>query len=292
MTTPAGLATRLAELVDFRNDGPNRLVIAARFECGVANAVFTPSEVVWSSDDGDSVLVHLPELVTSAINSEAWPSTLANVSPVALAQTDGSDPRPERRLVASRGRARRAAPRSRAAPAPPREVARHPANALADADRPQVRHRPCRVEARGALPGRGRRGGRFPSTTRRRKPGRSVRSIHRLSFVRPLNVTVAFEEAYTAHLGAQPSPREVQLGELTPTPWKHLSYSHRLAQRVLSESRNPAIYGRPRRAAESSRRRGPSLHVRQRGVRRDRRPRRRTSRWFESRTTRPTPARR
>jgi hypothetical protein len=65
-------------------------------------------------------------------------------------------------------------------------------------------------------------------------------------FVRPPNVTVAFEDAATGHVGARPSPREILVTELTselaepPLPTRIVTRSG-----VLSASLDPVLYGDP-----------------------------------------------
>ena len=77
------LSDRLAE----------RRPLLAVAECELEGAVLCPSEVAWSSDDGDTVLIHLPQATSATLASDArWkaaPDLVFAGSPVRVG-LDGS----------------------------------------------------------------------------------------------------------------------------------------------------------------------------------------------------------
>jgi hypothetical protein len=59
---PVALDNRLAEIAQLRDDNPEAFRLVVRAESAVVDARIAPAEVAWTSYDGDSTLLHLPEL--------------------------------------------------------------------------------------------------------------------------------------------------------------------------------------------------------------------------------------
>ena len=60
----SGLADRYAQIARLAHEHAGGSAVAVRLESSATDAVGCPGEVAWSSDDGRTVLVHLPELRT------------------------------------------------------------------------------------------------------------------------------------------------------------------------------------------------------------------------------------
>ncbi|MDX6720780.1 MAG: hypothetical protein QOJ63_3034 [Solirubrobacteraceae bacterium] len=86
-------AAEYAAVARLRDADPDAIALAVRFECSQATATLCPGEVAWSAGDARTVLVHLPQLHTTAVGAaDPWPvqAPFAFVSaPVRVAQ-DGS----------------------------------------------------------------------------------------------------------------------------------------------------------------------------------------------------------
>jgi len=71
----AAIASRLAEIARVALDEAGRSCVAVRFECTAAGASACPGEVAWTSDDGRTLLVHLPQLDTDPVAAgDPWPT--------------------------------------------------------------------------------------------------------------------------------------------------------------------------------------------------------------------------
>src|SRR5690606_8058029 len=89
----AALDQRHAELSAWRQLGPTRLRLVVRFESDLANARLCPAEVAYTSFDGRTTLLHLPELVASSTDTSAtWASAPdhGSVSEIVELGEDGS----------------------------------------------------------------------------------------------------------------------------------------------------------------------------------------------------------
>jgi hypothetical protein len=74
--TPAtsGVA-EYAAVAGTRAADPEAVALAVRFECSQAGATLTPGEVAWTTDDGRTVLIHLPQLDAEAPPAVVrWPT--------------------------------------------------------------------------------------------------------------------------------------------------------------------------------------------------------------------------
>ena len=79
-----------AAIATLRDDDPDRIALAVRFECSVA-ATLCPGEVAWSADDGRTVLIHLPQLEAAALAAGAeWPAPVGFASEPVRVGEDGS----------------------------------------------------------------------------------------------------------------------------------------------------------------------------------------------------------
>ena len=88
-----GVAAEYADVAALRAREPDRVELAARFECSTEGATLCPAEVAWSADDGRTVLVHLPQLDAEDLPAQAaWPleAPLAFASEAVRVGEDGS----------------------------------------------------------------------------------------------------------------------------------------------------------------------------------------------------------
>jgi hypothetical protein len=237
--SPAAVQQRLQELVDFRNGGPNQLILAAHFESSVA-AVFAPSEVVWTSDDGDAVLLHVPELASQAPDpDDTFPAGHPFVSSPVEFFADGSSRDINGSLLRlSHGAIaplrgpvalirRRPRFRSLAAPPPtPDPVALRTGQRCLDVD----------VEL-----------GIFSINGEAPQPWpQGPIAPPEAHFLRPPNVTVDFQDAYTAVIGARTDPREILLTQLAPSPTAPPDPTRVVTRSgTVNASRDPATYAVP-----------------------------------------------
>jgi hypothetical protein len=63
-------AAVFAGIAELRAENPDAVALAVRFECSDGTATLCPSEVAWSSDDGTTVLVHLPQLDVAPLGAD------------------------------------------------------------------------------------------------------------------------------------------------------------------------------------------------------------------------------
>lgn len=223
-TTPADpqfVDTRFAELTAWRDGSrPPQLRLAVRLESSLAGAILAPAEVAWRSREGESMLVHLPELVaTAGANPDVWPTQAPYtvVSPAVAVAVDGST------WWEAGGRARMATS-GRAGQPYYRGVAPIASSVLHR--RRLVRWRslcPWSNEAEAGAKHRGTEAGlvdvdvehglfalALSEPAQRMAPGPDG--------LRPPNVTVDYQEGYTAHIGARAAAREPELDLLQPRP--------------------------------------------------------------------------
>ena len=202
----AEVAVRLQQLVEFRNAGPNQLVLAVRFECD-ADAIFTPAEVIWPDSDGGGVLIYLGELgeLAAPNPSDNFTTSQPFVSAIVQAYRDGS-------TRATNGVLLRVA-EGQVAPlrGPVLHLRRRvrwrdltePPTIPPDLGSLALAERCLDVDVKL---GRFSLNGEAPQPW---PPGPT--SVPPPGFLAPPNVTVAFEDAYTGHVGARPAPREIIL---------------------------------------------------------------------------------
>ena len=87
------VAAEYAAVAELRESDPDRVALAVRFECSVADATLCPGEIAWSADDGRSVLIHLPQLGVAPLPAGApWPAeaTFGSASEAVRVAQDGS----------------------------------------------------------------------------------------------------------------------------------------------------------------------------------------------------------
>lgn len=71
----AAVAAEYADVAALRDAGPDRVALAVRFECSAEGATLCPGEIAWSTDDGRTVLVHLPQLDAEPLAAAPpWPT--------------------------------------------------------------------------------------------------------------------------------------------------------------------------------------------------------------------------
>ena len=216
------VAAEYAEIAALRDENPERVALAVRFECSDSVATLCPGEVAWTADDGRTVLVHLPQLPVAPLAADAaWPAepTFGFASEAVRVAEDGS-------TWASASSAGRRVSLGTVAP-----IAE-----AAGLRRRQVRwRRLCAWDAEDwsasppetlALTGRGRldvdvRGGLFAVSAdeppQSWPPGPDGTA--------PPSVTTDFEEGATMHLGARPAAREPLIDDRLPEPTRLVSRS-------------------------------------------------------------------
>jgi hypothetical protein len=90
IASPAAALARLRDLASIvanAREGTQELMF--RLECTTTGAVLPPSEIVWPAANGESLLVHVAELVADQVAHISWPST-ASVSQAHAIGRDGS----------------------------------------------------------------------------------------------------------------------------------------------------------------------------------------------------------
>jgi hypothetical protein len=85
-------AAEYAAVARLRDENPARVALAVRFESSDGAATLCPGEVAWTTDDGRTLLVHLPQLDVDAIPADdPWPGGgAAFASPPVRIADDGS----------------------------------------------------------------------------------------------------------------------------------------------------------------------------------------------------------
>jgi hypothetical protein len=89
--TAAAVDAEYADVAALARDNPGAVALAVRFECSEVNATLAPAEVAWTSFDGRTILIHLPQLDAVAVaGGDPWPGTEPFASPPVRVAEDGS----------------------------------------------------------------------------------------------------------------------------------------------------------------------------------------------------------
>ncbi|OJH34517.1 phage tail protein [Cystobacter ferrugineus] len=223
ITSEARRAERLRDIAREREANASEIELVVRFEAEAEGLVLPPCEVAYTSDDGQTLLIHLPTLETSTSVSSDWAPSAGNWStrsaPVSVG-ADGSTRRVDMNttvrqalgavapLTTATLRRRRVRYRNlcgwdrEPTTEPPRTLAPTPRGCL-DIDPEHGLFALAKQEPPRPWP---LLGGGF----------------------RPSAVTVDYLEGYTDHIGARPDAREPVLGRRQPTPTRLVSASGRL----------------------------------------------------------------
>jgi hypothetical protein len=86
----ADVASRFAEIAELRESHALAIELVVRFEAGKDGVELPPCEVVWTSDDGQTVLIHLPALTAEKGGTPSWKPSLAHASRSVRVGIDGS----------------------------------------------------------------------------------------------------------------------------------------------------------------------------------------------------------
>ncbi len=70
----ADLQARLSLIAGLAEAEAGHAVVVVRFECSIDQAGCCPGEVAWTTDDGRTLLAHLPQLDAAAAAGGSWPS--------------------------------------------------------------------------------------------------------------------------------------------------------------------------------------------------------------------------
>jgi len=217
----ANVGARLQALAAFRRQGPTNLVLGVRFECEI-NATFMAAEVSWPTDDGSAVLAYLPELpndgnLDSPPPDPFWPTNTTSpplVSNVVHVSDNGSSHDPNGALV------RLAEGQVAPLRGPVAQLRRRVK--WQDLSQPPPAPNPAALALAEHCLGVDVELGRFAFSGEAPQPWPPGPFAATASdFVPPPNVTVAFEDAYSAHVGARPLPRDIvllQIGQTTSAP--------------------------------------------------------------------------
>lgn len=218
---------RFAELADFRDQDRSGLRLAVRFETAVNDVILTPSEVAWTSDDGRTVLLHLPQLETqngSPIAAWATDAAFVGISDAFYVGVDGST---WSETTGDNGRA------SWGAIAPLAEP-------------PALRRR--RVAWRLLCPWKNENGTPHAAT----RPGWLDMDVEHGLFslaaaeppqalppgpdgLAPPSVTVRYQQGYSAEMGALPAPREPFLDRRLARPTRLVTRSGHLHRNAAAD---------------------------------------------------------
>ncbi len=230
---PAAVRDRFAELATFRDSGPAELRLAVRFVASDPDALLAPSEVGYTSDDGQDLLLHLPELVVAGSPLPEWPIDGGFFIAASEAVTVGADG--STWLDSSTTNARRSL--GQVAPLAPYSGLRR---------RRVVGRSLCqwRVEVPPALI--------HASTPRGHLDIDVLHGLFSFALVEPPQayplgplggpsppaLTVSYQQGYSAHIGALPAPREGALERRLAAPTRVVSRSghlHRNAPAALHD---------------------------------------------------------
>ena len=85
------LEQRFSDLAAIIEKQPNGMALAYRFESQGINTVLTPGEIAFTSVSGDSVLIHVPQLVANAPNIAEWPRGHSPIRANSIALQVGRD---------------------------------------------------------------------------------------------------------------------------------------------------------------------------------------------------------
>src|SRR5262249_26266209 len=72
-TSGISVSAIFQKIATLRDQAPQQMELVVRFEADFAEYKLPPSEVCITTDDGRAVLVHLPDMVTQAIDAPAIP---------------------------------------------------------------------------------------------------------------------------------------------------------------------------------------------------------------------------
>jgi hypothetical protein len=197
------------------------LELVVRFETSQDHLVLPPCEVAWSSDDGQTILIHLPALETGVGPASAWNSSPLPFSSGSAACSVGADG--STRLVNTTTTARYAL--GAVAPLPTatlrRRRVRYRSLCQWDHETPTKQHR---LTPPGFLDidpqhglfalGVGERARAYPSSP----DGPPL----------PAAVTADYLDGYSDHIGARPDAREPILNQRQPRPTRLVSATGRL----------------------------------------------------------------
>lgn len=223
--TPEPRGQRFRAIAELREDHPSDIELVVRFEAEEADLVLPPCEVAYTSDDGQALLIHLPELATSASTASDWaespPPYGVRSLPIAVGE-DGA-------TYVVGGIA----------------VARHALGPVAPLQAPTLRRR--RVRQRNLCGWSKEEPASTPpkllaATPRgfldvdpehglfalaKDEPPRRYPALSG-STSRPSPVTVDYLEGYSDHIGARPGARAPILDERQPRPTRIVSASGKL----------------------------------------------------------------
>ncbi|NMO15417.1 hypothetical protein HPC49_12790 [Pyxidicoccus fallax] len=218
---------RLAALAAWRDgDRPPRLRLAVRLEASAAGVILPPCEVAWTNREGEALLIHLPELTTVSGGGPVTWKTQAPytaMSDAVAVAVDGST------WWEAGGNARMATS------GPPGQPCYR---GVAPLSRP-VMHLRRRVrwrslcqwsrEAAAGLKHAGTRTGFLDVDVGHglfafaNSDAPQLMPLGPRGAPRPPNVTVDYQEGYTAHVGARATTREPELNLLQETPTRIVS---------------------------------------------------------------------
>lgn len=214
---PTGpVQARLAEVARLVSGIGAGLRLVVRLEGDAAGLVLTPCEVAWAPEEGEPLLLYLPELSTTGPASDAWGSSFAAVGPAVTLQADGSS-----RWMDTG------------------EVARFAYGAIAPIAVGPLPTAHATLQRR-RLRGRGLQ----PWVDESREgfldidPGHGLFALDTLEATLPYpepaeepppyrltepQLTVDYQEGATSHVGARPAPREPLLSEPLPAPTRRIA---------------------------------------------------------------------
>ncbi len=225
ITSDAARAARLADLARTREQHSLDIELVVRFEASAAGMVLPPCEVSFTSDDGQTVLVHLPALETATVLSTDWmasPAPWNFRSPAVSVGEDGST-----HHVASGSLARQALGAVAPLDTPTLLRRRVRYRNLCGWDREEPALDPPKLlppTPPGVLDVDPEHG---LFAIAKAEPPRPAPLLAGGSF-RPAPVTVDYLDGFTDHMGARPSAREPLLGRRQPRPTRLVSASGRL----------------------------------------------------------------
>ncbi|NVB37027.1 hypothetical protein G6O69_04240 [Pseudenhygromyxa sp. WMMC2535] len=216
---------RFAEIAAWRDEGPSGLRLAVRFVSSLEGARMSPSELAWTSYDGRTTLIHLPQLDASASEAIAtWASdaSYTSYSRVVEPAEDGAS-----WWAGGEGLARFA----EGSVAPLRPYLPHL--------RRRLRWRKLCPWDNEVYPGEVLPGTELGYLDVDVEHGLFALALAEppqpwpvgpSSTAQPPNVTVDFEDGYSDHVGARPASREAELDARLPAPTRLISRSGTLTR--------------------------------------------------------------
>ncbi|MFP2930079.1 hypothetical protein ACLESO_33755, partial [Pyxidicoccus sp. 3LG] len=228
----ASVGAEYAQVAALREQSRGSFPVAVRYESSRGDVSLCPAEVAWTTDEGTTVLIHLPQLEAATGRTEDWPTVSAlwpGASVPLRVATDGST-----WAAGSTANARM----SLGAVAPMR-------------DEPALRRR--RVMGRRLCAWQNEDWSATPprvlaQTARGRLDVDVAHGLFALSSEdpvqllpadgagrRPPSVTSSFEEGATTHVGARPDAREPVLDERLATPTRLVTGSGHFSANIPAE---------------------------------------------------------